>query len=140
MIINKERNNMRLRDIPDFEDYLENRCYCPHEIYDDSGFFFNLFYPDQECIPLGQYDAHGGTFKYVIADDEYGIAQILAIYIEGGKVVDCVRFDATKHNIDQVRQRMRGDINCITVDEYPNRNLRRSLEELLSIVDFVIKE
>ena len=131
---------MKLRDIPDFEDYLENRCYCPHEIYDDSGFFFNLFYPDQECISLGQYDAYGGTFKHVIADNEYGVAQILAIYIEGGKVVDCVRFDATKNNIDQVKQREAGKIKYITIDEYPNTNLGKSLDELLKFVDLVITE
>ena len=131
---------MRLRDIPDFEDYLENRCYCPHEIYDDSGFFFNLFYPDQECISLGQYDAYGGTFKHVIADNEYGVAQILAIYIEGGKVVDCVRFDATENNIDQVKQREAGKIKYITIDEYPNTNLGKSLDELLNLVDLVITE
>ena len=131
---------MRLRDIPDFEDYLENRCYCPHEIYDDSGFFFNLFYPDQECILLGQYDAHGGTFKHVIADNEYGVAQILAIYIEGEKVVDCVRFDATEHNIDQVRKRAKGDIDCIMIDEYLNPSLGRGLKELFNFVDLVITE
>lgn len=131
---------MRLRDIPDFEDYLENRCYCPHEIYDDSGFFFNLFYPDQECISLGQYDAYGGTFKYVIADNEYGVAQILAIYIEGEKVVDCVRFDATEHNIDQVRKRVKGDIDCIRIDEYLNPSLGRGLDELFNLVDLVITE
>ena len=131
---------MRLRDIPDFEDYLENRCYCPHEIYDDSGFFFNLFYPDQECILLGQYDAHGGTFKHVIADNEYGVAQILAIYIEDEKVVDCVRFDATEHNIDQVRKRVKGDIDCIRIDEYLNPSLGKSLDELFNLVDLVITE
>ena len=131
---------MLLRDIPDFEDYLENRCYCPHEIYDDSGFFFNLFYPDQECISLGQYDAYGGTFKYVIADNEYGVAQILAIYIEGEKVVDCVRFDATENNIEQVKQREAGKIKYITIDEYPNTNLGKSLDELFNLVDLVITE
>lgn len=131
---------MKLRDIPDFEDYLENRCYCPHEIYDDSGFFFNLFYPDQECISLGQYDAYGGTFKHVIADNEYGVAQILAIYIEGGKVVDCVRFDATENNIDQVKQREAGKIKYITIDEYPNTNLGKSLDELFNLVDLIITE
>lgn len=131
---------MLLRDIPDFEDYLENRCYCPHEIYDNSGFFFNLFYPDQECISLGQYDAYGATFKHVIADNEYGVAQILSIYIEGEKVVDCVRFDATEHNIDQVRKRVKGDIDCIRIDEYPNTNLGKSLDELFNLVDLVITE
>ena len=40
---------MKLKDIADMEDYLENRCYCPHEIYDISGFFFNCFEPDVEC-------------------------------------------------------------------------------------------
>ena len=131
---------MKLRDIPDFEDYLENRCYCPHEIYDDSGFFFNLFYPDQECILLGQYDAYGGTFKHGIADNEDGVAQIWVIYITGGESVDGVKFDATEHNIEQVRKRVNGDIDCIRIDEYPNTNLGKSLDELFNLVDLVITE
>ena len=32
---------MKLKDIADMNDYLENRCYCPYEIYDMTGFFMN---------------------------------------------------------------------------------------------------
>lgn len=32
---------MKLEDIADIKDYLETRCYNPHEIYDLSGFFYN---------------------------------------------------------------------------------------------------
>ena len=131
---------MKLRDIPDFEDYLKNRCYCPHEIYDYGGYFCNLFYPDQECIPLGQYNTGDGTFKYVIADNEYGIAQILSILILDGTVMDCVRFDATENNIDQVKQREAGKIKYITIDEYPDTNLGKSLDELFNLVDLVVTE
>jgi hypothetical protein len=33
---------MKLKDIADMEDYLENRCYCPYEIYDMTGFFLTV--------------------------------------------------------------------------------------------------
>lgn len=40
---------MQLQDIADMKDYLENRCYCPYEIYDITGFFFQIFKPETEC-------------------------------------------------------------------------------------------
>ena len=43
---------MKLKDIADMNDYLENRCYCPYEIYDMTGFFYELFYPETECTVL----------------------------------------------------------------------------------------
>ena len=45
---------MKLKDIADMEDYLENRCYCPYEIYDMTGFFFNCFEPEVECELLAE--------------------------------------------------------------------------------------
>ena len=48
---------MKLMDVhKDVKDYLETRCYCPHEIYDDTGLFYRLFYPEQECEIVGMCD------------------------------------------------------------------------------------
>ncbi len=35
---------MKIKDILDMETYLTERCYCPNEIYEPSGFFYQLFY------------------------------------------------------------------------------------------------
>ena len=32
---------MKLKDVADMEDYLENRCYCPGEIYYNNKVFIN---------------------------------------------------------------------------------------------------
>lgn len=41
---------MKLMDVhKDVKDYLETRCYCPYEVYDDTGLFYRLFHPEQEC-------------------------------------------------------------------------------------------
>lgn len=55
---------MKLRDIADMKEYLENRCYYPYEIYDISGFFFKCFTPDIECEVLteGERGEIRGTF------------------------------------------------------------------------------
>lgn len=41
---------MKLKDIANMEEYLENDCYCPGEIYDMSGFFFRVYHAEDECV------------------------------------------------------------------------------------------
>ena len=88
---------MKLQDIADMKEYLENRCYCPYEIYDMTGFFFQLFKPETECVVFaeGERGAIHGTFVFA-EDDSRSKLQI--IYIEHtNNVVDCcIRLDATK--------------------------------------------
>lgn len=127
---------MKLKDIADMEEYLENRCYCPHEIYDYSGFFYHLFYPDQDCLLIGSYEAHDRTFTYVIADNEYGIAQIICIVIDGDIVEDCVRFYATEHNIEQIKKQMRGEQDFVDFER--NYKEMHTLEEIMKLTDLVM--
>lgn len=128
---------MKLKDIADMEDYLENRCYCPHEIYDMSGFFFNCFEPDVECELLaeGERGSIHGTF--VMAKSSQGNLQIIYIKHKDGYVDSCVRIDATENNKEQILKFMKGEIDIMNIDEYADTKTEDSLKELLGIADVV---
>ena len=129
---------MKLKDIADMEEYLENRCYCPYEIYDYSGFFFRHFYPDTECDLLisGERRTVHGTF--VIANSEGCPAEIIYIEHSDGKVESCVRIDATENNRKQVIDFMNGNINSMLFDEYISTKTKEKLDEIFSIADAVM--
>ena len=131
---------MKLKDIADMEDYLENRCYCPYEIYDISGFFFNYFKPDVECELLieGKRGSIYGTF--VIAKPSYpneGSLQIIYIEHKDGYVDSCIRIDATENNKEQILKFLNGEIEKMHIDEYPDTKTEESLKEIFSIADAV---
>lgn len=131
---------MKLRDIADMEDYLENRCYCPHEIYDMTGFFFNCFAPDVECELLteGERGAIHGTF--VLAKPSlYNEDALQIIYIEhkDGYVESCIRLDATENNKEQILNFLNGEIEKMHLDEYADTKTEESLKEIFSIADAV---
>lgn len=124
---------MQLRDIADMEDYLEDRCYCPHEIYDLSGFFYEIFKPDTECELLSIRDEDA----FVVVTSEYGKQEIILIYLTDGKVDDCVRFDNTENNRKQVSDYVSGKIDLMYIDEYSETNTQGELEKILIGTDFV---
>ena len=103
VVVNKGGILMKLRDIADMKDYLENRCYCPYEIYDMTGFFFQRFKPETECVVFakGERGAIHGTFVFAKESDD---SKLQIIYIEHtDNVVDsCVRLDATENNVNQI--------------------------------------
>ena len=100
-----ELKKMKLKEVhKDMERYLEFDCYCPNEIYDMSGFFYQLFEPSEECYLLGiskggnnRYFIDGYSGIYVISKD-----QIIEFSLrhETDKICDAVRVDATENNIN----------------------------------------
>lgn len=128
---------MKLKDIADMEDYLEHRCYCPHEIYDISGFFFMCFDPDVECELLieGERGSIHGTF--VMAKSSQGSLQIIYIKHKDGYVDSCIRLDATENNKEQIVKFLNGEIEKMNIDEYPDTKTKETLKEIFSIVDAV---
>lgn len=109
---------MKLRDIGNMEYYLENRCYCPHEIYDFTGLFYELFYPDDECELLGGGEVGWVDGKFVIVDktDNHPV-EILYIGMTGDNIDRCIRIAATKNNIEQIKLYMRGKIQKMSLDD-----------------------
>ena len=133
---------MKLKDIADMKDYLETRCYCPYEIYDTSGFFYELFYPDTECtlIISGSMGKIHGAFvvaKPERTGDYKPKEQIIYIEITDNMVDDCVRIDNTQNNRGQIKKFMNGEISKMAFDEYDDNNTSESLNEVLSLADAI---
>ena len=125
---------MRLKDIEGVEHYLENDCYCRHEIYDGGGFFYKLFEPSKECKYLG-------TKK-----DYYHIAicenQILVFYFDDSakKVVDSVRYDATENNIKICMELIKGkEANTLgKLNKFSKNDSENDLKKILSFTDAIM--
>ena len=131
---------MKLKDIADMKEYLENRCYQPYEIYDLTGFFFNCFEPDVECELLAEGERGGIHGTFVLAKPSRfneDSLQIIHISHRNGIVEDCVRFDATPNNREQVIQFLGGLIPKMTIDEYETTKTEENLKEVLSIADAI---
>ena len=130
---------MKLKDIADMEEYLENRCYCPYEIYSMDGFFFQLFKPDTECkfIAEGERGAVHGTFVITKADED-SKEQIVYIEHKNGIVETCTRFDATENNKHMVLDFLDGRIERMTIDKYADNTSDEDLKEILSMADAIM--
>lgn len=130
---------MTLSDIADMTEYLENRCYCPYEIYDMSGFFFQTFKPETECRHLiaGEMGSIHGVFVIAKANPK-ALEQIIYIEITGNNVDDCVRFDATENNIEQVLKFMNGELEEMVLDEFDKGATAKSLEEIFKVADAIM--
>lgn len=130
---------MTLSDIADMTEYLENRCYCPYEIYDMSGFFFQTFKPETECRHLiaGEMGSIHGVFV-IAKPNPKALEQIIYIEITGNNVDDCVRFDATENNIEQVLKFMNGELEEMVIDEFDKGATAKSLEEIFEVADAIM--
>lgn len=129
---------MLLKDIhDDVERYLENDCYCPGEIYDASGFFFQVFKADEECKELYR----GVDFRYpdetiitVICRD-----QLINFWVKEDKIVEAERYDATKNNIRIMPFAIAGTLSTEEkLDEFKPGSTARNLNEILSMADAVL--
>ena len=130
---------MKLKDIADMEDYLEKRCYCPGEIYDMTGLFYQVFSAETECKILceGERGAIHGKFVIAKPKDEYA-PQIIYIEITDNKVDDCIRIDATDNNITQVIHFIQGGIEKMSFDEFPETETQKSLDEVFKYSDAIM--
>lgn len=131
---------MKLKDIADMEEYLENRCYCPHEIYDMTGFFFDWFEPDVECELLaeGERGSIHGTFVMAKpSQSNEDSLQIIYIEHQDGYVDSCIRIDATENNKEQILKFLNGEIEKMCFNEYADTKTDEALKEIFSIADAV---
>lgn len=129
---------MLLKEIhDDVERYLEHDCYCPGEIYDASGFFFQVFKADEECKELYR----GVDFRYpdetiitVICRD-----QLINFWVKEDKIVEAERYDATKNNIRIMPFAIAGVLSPEEkLDEFKPESTARNLNEILSMADAVL--
>ena len=125
---------MQLKDIANMEEYLENDCYCPGEIYDSSGFFFLIFTAEDNCKLLIKGSYKGEDVTAVICKN-----QILCFWIENNKkITDAVRYDATENNVSEIVLVLSGKKTTMKVDEFEKGKTEADLNKLMSIADAVI--
>ena len=131
---------MLIKDVhPDIQRYLENDCYCQYEVYDLSGFFYQIVKPDEECVFLGE----NNKFTLVAWQDQ------LLVVIKRKKpesvdetqtnVVNMQRVDATENNIKELKMLVNDPTYKVKViDEHVAGATKKAFEEILSISDAVM--
>ena len=124
---------MQLKDIFNMEEYLQNNCYCPGEIYDSTGIFFQNFNANDSCKLLID-----GSYKNDRVVAVLCKTQILCFWIDGKKITDAVRYDATENNISEIIMVLLGKKQKITIDEFEEGTTQKSMDELLSIADAIM--
>lgn len=128
---------MRLGDVhPDMERFLEHDCYCPNEIYDTSGFFYDLFPADTECVVVTSTDDMTVVVMSGLLNKEKPQC-IMFWHDEGdGRVVDAQRVDATENNVGILRDIAHGvEPDDRKLDEFVDGSLDRSVKTILSLCD-----
>lgn len=126
---------MQLKDIANMEKYLEEDCYCPGEIYDVSGFFFQIFQADEECkfLTNGNSKDSDNTITCVICRN-----QIINFWINTeNKIVFAERYDATENNIKEMINYWHGKSDKVTLDEFNKGETSKSLAEIMQYADAI---
>ena len=129
---------MRLKEIKGVEHYLKNDCYCPNEIYSSDGFFYQIFKPEEDCKYLGVNESH----HMVICKD-----QLILFYIhkdDNNKIVDSIRYDATKNNIEMAVAIVNGKNvkeyieQGRKLDKFKDNSTERDLKQILNMADAIM--
>lgn len=127
---------MQLKDIANMEDFLYNDCYCPGEIYDSSGFFFQVFEAEEPCKLLIRGSYKDNNITAVICKN-----QIICFWIENNKkITDAVRYDATDNNIAEIVALLSGKKQKIRIDEFEEGKTMSDINKIMSIADIVITD
>ena len=126
---------MLLKDVsPDMENYLQNECYCPGEIYDSTGFFFQLFDAEDSCNILIK-----GSFKNEDVTAVLCKNQIILFWMDNQKIFDAMRYDATEHNVSETVLVLSGKKPIAeNMDSFDNGAKEKDLKDLLKIADAII--
>ena len=130
---------MKLKDILDMEEYLQNRCYCPNEIYSDDGFFYQLFDKEEEYEYIGECnDSH--NFIAVTAKSKDGNIQLLLIYRNEilRNIDDIIRYDATIHNVNLIYEFIDGRKEKAHFDKYVGNKTSENLAILKKHTDMIM--
>lgn len=131
---------MKIGDVhPDMERFLQEDCYCPGEIYDVTGFFYEIFKADDECKVIEGND----KMTAVVSTSSWknSLPQAILFWHDDGtgKIIDAQRVDATENNIGILRTIVQGGKpDGRKIDEYKPGSTKKSLEKVLSIADAVI--
>jgi hypothetical protein len=136
---------MKIQDLhPDIKRYLEEDCYCQHEVYSFDGFSYMLVYPEEECISLGSlsyYTDENILFcirKEIDNHIESRIVVCFFINLTDNKCKDALRFDATENNLNIVNTWIKNNkIEKSNFDRYYSGETAKGIEELLARCDAI---
>ena len=130
--------DMQIKDIhEDVTRYLEEDCYCPGEIYDLSGFFFQTFKPEEACkfVAKGKSRVSDSIIYCVICR-----TQLLNFWIDEtkGVVTEAECYDATENNVRSIKAFLSGETENIVLDEFNPGSTAKSLEDVLKYADAIL--
>lgn len=136
---------MKIKELhKDIERYLQYDCYCPNEIYSFDGFFYNLFYENQECEKIGervQNEKEQGIVACIAKAEgkEESRTQVILFFIEDEKCVDALRYDATENNLKNTKKILVNGPKSekFNFDEYEEGHTAEALKKVLSICDAI---
>lgn len=132
---------MKLKELhKDISRYLKHDCYCPNEVYDVTGFFYNLVYEDAECKLLGDYsDRKDSGRVFLVATYNSNSKPILInVWYNDERIEGMERYDLSEQNIDQMKKYWNGEIEPKDIEFSEKDDLIKSLNELMSISDLVM--
>lgn len=139
------KKEQALREIhADLERYLREDCYCPGEIYEPNGFFFQVFDANEPCRLLGR--AIGDHNKYWNKgyDGIYVICRKslleFTVKTDSDTVVDSVKMDATPNNV-QIFQAIIQTGKApkeAKLDTFKSGDTEEALKEVMRMADAII--
>ena len=137
-------NIKRLGDIEDMERFLAEDCYCPGEIYDISGFFFQIFKADDECALIAESEGMTAVVATSSMLDNLKPQAIMFWHDDDdrpGRIIAAQRIDATENNIDILRTIVHGGKpDGRKIDEFKPGSRAKALNNVLSISNLVIRD
>ena len=133
---------MRLGDVhEDMERYLAEDCYCPGEVYDLTGFFYEIFDVEDE-VELVERSAVKTAVVRSTGKDEDRPQAVLFWHDDDrrpGRIVEAQRIDATKNNVELLRSIVRGEEpKQKKVEEFKPGELVKAYREVLDMADAVM--
>lgn len=134
---------MILKEIFNMEEYLENECYCPGEIYSVDGFFYQIFKAETECELIGKCEIEDNylskvPFMAVISKSTRDMVQILFIMYQDNKIKDILRFDATGNNIKLIKEVIKNNKTNLKFNEYEKGKTEKSLKKIFEMADAIM--
>lgn len=123
---------MILKDVhKDLERYLNEDCYCPGEIYDCTGFFFQVFKAEEECKELYRNDE---VIAVVCRD------QILVFWVKDAAVMSADRCDATDNNIRVIPKILSNTYvkGVDVLDEFEPGSTKKAFDEIMGVADAIM--
>jgi hypothetical protein len=123
---------MKIKELhKDVQRYLENDCYCQHEIYSFDGFCYMLFTPEDECTFIDECN----EFIACISG-----TQVIAFFKKDDKITDALRYDATENNIKLTVNILKTGKPDGKFNVFDTNTDAEDIAKILSMCDLIIRD